>query len=194
MAEEKKVTTYTTPILIVLLVIVSFLLGTAWTRVRSLEKEGAASGQSQAGSVSPAPTETGTALSSTIGNFLVTEEEACKEDGQPLVYMFASSSCPHCTWEHPIFTAVTAKFSGLIALHDNLDTQDDMDVFQNYSQINQGGIPFIILGCRYTRVGSGENLGEEKEADVLTALICKLTDSEPASLCASVQDLIDQVK
>ena len=192
MAEEKKVTTYTTPILIILLVIVSFLLGTFWTRLRSLEQEEAGAGQKQAASVSQAPTGEVAPLPSTIGNFFVTEEEVCQENNKPIIYMFGASTCPHCQWEHPIFAAVTAKFSGVISLHDNMDTQDDMEVFQNYSQINQGGIPFMVLGCRYVRVGSGEASGEEEEADVLTALICRLTEGKPESVCAQVKELIEQ--
>lgn len=194
MAEEGKTKSFTTPILITLLVIASFLIGTFWTRIKSLEQEGAGEKQAQA---SPAPAEEGAVLgelASTIGGFLVAEEEICQEDGKPIVYMFGASTCPHCTWEHPIFEEVTAKFANQISLHDNMDTQDDMEVFQRYSQINQGGIPFMVLGCRYVRVGSGETIGEEEEAKALTALICKLTRGEPEEVCAEVEDLIEQVE
>ncbi len=108
--------------------------------------------------------------------------------------MFGSSSCPHCSWEHPIFEKVMAQFGNLISLHDNMDTQDDMEIFQKYSQVNQGGIPFMALGCRYLRVGSGEGIGQEEEEKVLTALICKLTDNEPEEVCSQVEDLISQVE
>jgi len=32
----------------------------------------------------------------TIGDFLVSEDEICKEDGKPIVYFFGSKGCPHC--------------------------------------------------------------------------------------------------
>jgi thiol-disulfide isomerase/thioredoxin len=194
MAEEGKTKSFTTPILIILLVIASFLLGTFWTRLRSLEQEGTGAGGKQTAQASPAPAEEAAPLPTTIGAFSVTEEDICTENGRPLVYMFGSSNCPHCTWEHPIFEEVTAEFTNQISLHDNMDTQDDMEVFQRYSQINQGGIPFIVLGCRYVRVGSGEAMGEEEEANVLTALICKLTDNEPGGACSGVEDLIEQIE
>lgn len=194
MAEEKG-RTYTNLILVVLLVAASFLLGTFWTRIKSLEKtpDGGQKGQAQ---TSPAPgkEEVLGELTRTIGSFVISDEEVCLEDGKPLVYMFGSSGCPHCTWEHPIFEQVTAKFDNLIALHDNMDTQDDMEVFERYSQVNQGGIPFIALGCRYLRAGSGERIGEEEEERVLTALICNLTEGEPEDVCEAVEDLTNQVK
>lgn len=191
---ERKITSFTTPILIGLLVVASFLAGMFWTRIRYLEQEKASEKVVQ---VTPTPSEEGVVLeelASTIGRFLITEDELCQEDGKPLIYMFGSSGCPHCTWEHPIFEKVTAKFADLISVHDNMDTQNDTDVFQKYSQINQGGIPFLVLGCRYVRVGSGENAGEVEEEKNLTALICKLTGGEPTEVCQEVADLVEQIE
>lgn len=191
---EKKIANFTTPILVVLLVVASFLVGMFWTRIRYLEQGKAPEEIAQA---TPAPEEEGAVLgelASTIGDFLITEDEVCQEDGKPIVYLFGSSSCPHCSWEHPIFEKVTAKFADQIALHDNMDTQDDIDVFQKYSQINRGGIPFLVLGCRYVRVGSGENAGEAGEEENLTALICKLTGGEPTEVCQEVADLVEQIE
>ncbi len=127
----------------------------------------------------------------TIGNFSVNEEEVCLEDGKPIVYFFGSESCPYCQWEHPIVEGVAGKFSEYIAFHNNMDTQDDMDIFQKYST---GGIPTLVFGCKYSRVGAGQQAGEEGETQALTALICKLTDSKPADVCDEVQDLINQIE
>ncbi len=55
-----------------------------------------------------------------------------------------------------------------------------MEVFQKYST---GGIPTLVLGCQYYRVGSGETAGEEQEIKDLTGLICKLTNNQPAEIC-----------
>ena len=113
-------------------------------------------------------------IQETIGNFLVSGEDVCKEDGKPVVYFFGHSGCPHCLWEHPIFENVTANFT-------------DEEVFSLFSP--QGYVPTIVLGCKFYRVGSGETQGEreeeakEEEAKVLTALICELTGGKPENVC-----------
>lgn len=128
----------------------------------------------------------------TIGNFSVSNDEICKEDGKPIVYFFGSEGCSYCKWEHPIIEEVAAKFGDNISFHNNnMDSEADMDVFQKYST---GGVPTLVLGCRYYRVGAGTQSGEEKETEYLTALICKLTENKPADVCSSVQDLIDEIK
>ena len=137
--------------------------------------------------IKPAAVETGL----TIGNFSVGEEEICKEDNKPLVYFFGSSGCPHCKWEHPIVEEVMGKFEGLVSFHNNMDENKEMDVFQKYST---GGIPTLVLGCRYYRVGSGEAAGKEDETKNLTALVCKLTNNQPAAVCSGIQDLIKQIE
>ncbi len=129
--------------------------------------------------------------SSTIGNFSVSADEVCKENGKPIIYFFGSESCPHCRWEHPIIEEVTKKFGSDITFHNNMDSNEDKDVFEKYST---GGVPTLVLGCKYYRVGSGEGSGEELETKNLTALICKLTDNKPADVCSQVQELINQIE
>jgi len=126
----------------------------------------------------------------TIGDFIISDDEICKENGKPIVYFFGSSRCPHCRWEHPIIENVTSKFKDYISFHNNLDSNADMEIFYKYST---GGIPTIVLGCKYYRVGSGERIGEEQESKVLTALICKLTGNNPIDVCTLVQDLIKEI-
>ena len=198
MAEEKKITTFTTPILVVLLVVAAFLVGMFWTKIRMLECEKREVG-GEIAQASPIPTEeggiAGEELPSTIGNFLITEDEVCQENGKPIIYFFGGSFCPHCQWEHPIVEKVAKKFENYIAFHNNMDKQEaDQEVWDKYSQINQGGVPFLVFGCRYVRVGSGETAGEETEEKNLTALICKLTGGEPAAVCEEVSDLIEQIE
>ena len=130
----------------------------------------------------------------TIGNFMVTGEEVCLENGKPLVYFFGGSYCSHCQWEHPLLEKVVKKFGSVITFHNNFDKQDaDREIWNKYASINQGGVPFIVVGCQYARVGSGENFGQEKETEYLTALICKITDNKPASVCDPVKDTVDQI-
>lgn len=128
--------------------------------------------------------------SSTIGNFSISSGEICYENGKPIVYFFGSKSCPHCAWEHPIVERVAGKFGDKIAFHNNMDSENDGGVFEKYST---GGIPTVVLGCKYYRVGSGEQGGEDEEEKNLTALVCKLTDGQPADICDGVKDLINQI-
>jgi len=126
----------------------------------------------------------------TIGNFSVGEDEICKENEKPIIYFFGSTSCPHCTWEHPIIEKVVKDFEEYISFHNNMDSNADTDIFSKYST---GSIPTLVFGCKYYRVGSGEQSGEETESNILTALICKLTGNQPSETCDKVKDLIDQI-
>lgn len=128
--------------------------------------------------------------SKTIGNFSVSDDEICKENGKPIVYFFGSEGCGFCRWEHPVVEAVTEKFGEEISFHNNIDSDDDQEVFEKYST---GGIPTLVFGCRYYRVGAGQNDGEEGETKNLTALICKLTGNNPANVCEEVKDLVGRI-
>jgi len=127
---------------------------------------------------------------STLGFFSVSSDEICREEGKPIIYFFGSQSCPHCRWEHPLIQKVADKFKKQISFHDNMDKEADSAVFQKYST---GGVPTLVLGCKYFRVGSGENSGEEKELQNLTALICSLTGNQPAEVCQEVEGLVNQI-
>ncbi|MCK4782071.1 thioredoxin family protein [Candidatus Parcubacteria bacterium] len=126
----------------------------------------------------------------TIGNFSASKDDVCQENGKPIVYFFGSQGCPHCIWEHPLIESVALKFKENIVFHNNMDSQEDMDIFSKYST---GGVPALVIGCKYHRTGSGQNLGEEQESKVLTALICKLTGNQPSDICNEVQELINQI-
>lgn len=123
----------------------------------------------------------------TIGNFSDNKGEICFENGKPIIYFFGSKQCPHCLWEHPVVEKVLKNFEGIISFHNNMDSEQDMDVFSKYSS---GGIPTLVLGCKYFRSGSGEQAGEEDESKILTALICDLTGNQPQDVCASVKDML----
>lgn len=127
----------------------------------------------------------------TIGNFFKTNDAIITEEGKPVIYFFGSETCPHCRWEHPIMKQVATKFNEYISFHDNMDTDADKDVFTKYSA--EGYVPTTIIGGVYYRIGSGENLGEKENTDALTALICKLTNNQPAEVCSEVQELINNI-
>jgi len=99
----------------------------------------------------------------------VKENEICKENGKPIIYFFGSESCPHCIWEKPIIEEVVKSYGDKISFHENIDNQKDSDVFSKFNK--EGGIPTVIIGCRYYRIGSGEGNGADKEKENLKAVI-----------------------
>lgn len=187
-------------ILVGLLVAAAFLIGSLWTKVRTGEVGGLATTGAKTTpipSVAAQPTEK--PLPIAIGRFNITEEEVCTENGRPLVYFFGSNSCSYCKWEHPIIQKVAKKFGSVIIFRDNIDKLDsleakDNEVWTKNQSIHHGGIPFIVLGCKYVGRGAGTSDGKATEEKNLTAIICKLTNNQPASVCASVKDLVDQIK
>lgn len=128
----------------------------------------------------------------TIGNFLVSEDPVCTENGKLIVYLFGRSGCPHCLWLHPIIINVTGEFKDLIVLHDNMDLDIDREVYDKYGT---GYIPLTVLGCKYYRTGTNHERENDikSESDEITALICKLTENKPNNVCDKVQDLIKQI-
>jgi len=127
----------------------------------------------------------------TIGNFSISQDAICKEGDKPIIYFFGTSTCPHCQWEKPIIEDITSKFKDSIVFRENIDSNNDSEIFSKYSP--GGYVPTIVLGCQYYRVGSGESAGQEKESNNLAALICKLTGNKPEDVCNQVQDLINQI-
>jgi len=108
------------------------------------------------------------------------DTEVCMENGKPIVYFFGSSGCSHCAWEKPILKSVVDEFGSAISYHENIDSETDLDVFNKYST---GSVPTIVIGCKYFRVGSGENAGEESEKVSLKKIMCLATGNQPSSLC-----------
>lgn len=129
----------------------------------------------------------------TIGDFNLTGDEVCYQDSKPLVYFFGTSNCPHCQWEQPVVEGVIAQFGDNIIFKNNvqLDIQEaDIDIFNSYSQ---GSVPLLVVGCKYSRVGSGESFGSEQEAHYLGALMCDLTDGVPGEVCDPLEELTNQL-
>jgi thiol-disulfide isomerase/thioredoxin len=189
---DKKNFNPTTLILAFLLIGVAFFGGMMWMKNQDLQ-QGEVNNEQAAGTPTAQPTQE--PLESTLGGFVLTGDEVCLKEGKPSIYYFGGSFCAHCQWEHPIIQKVAKKFGDSIDFHDNMDKLDqDQDIQEKYAQINQGGVPFLVFGCKYARVGSGENYGEADEEKFLTALICKMTNSQPEKVCTPVKDLIDQIK
>jgi len=201
--KNKKDLNWTTLILVILLVAASFLAG------KYIEKSKKNPGEAQNKNVlsvnaSPTPIPTTEPLATTIGHFSVTKDEVCKKDEKPVIYFFGGSFCPHCQWNHPIVQKVAKEFADQVIFRDNMDklndlSGDDKEVYDKYQAIHGGAVPFLVFGCKYLRLGSGEDMqakdgGKAAEEKNLTALLCKLTDNQPEKICASVKDLVEQVK
>jgi thiol-disulfide isomerase/thioredoxin len=103
------------------------------------------------------------------GFYEVKGAEVCKESGKPIVYFFGSKSCPHCTWEQPIVSEVAKSFGTRVSYHENIDNDKDQAVLDRFSP--QGGIPVVIIGCKYFKIGSGETIGSDKEKAAIISLI-----------------------
>jgi thiol-disulfide isomerase/thioredoxin len=187
----------TTLVLVALLVVASFAMGSMWTKNRVTErpeeadKARLAEQQAQQGVLGEQAGE-----SAGVGGFVVLKEGVCKEEGKPLVYYFGYSGCSHCKWEHPIISEVMKDFSNTISFHDDMDKLDnlgkDTEAYAKYSRIS-GGVPLIVMGCKYIQVGSGEVWGEEEEIKNLQAVLCKLTEGKPEAVCGKVTDYISKI-
>jgi thiol-disulfide isomerase/thioredoxin len=107
------------------------------------------------------------------GSFIETDALITSQ-GKPVIFFFGTTQCSHCRWEKRPFLEVATEFGELISVHFyELDiatpTVDDTEVLTN---LEVGGrIPVIVIAGKYYRVGSGENMGEEGEKEVLRYLI-----------------------
>jgi len=200
---KKKNFNLTTLILVILLVVIILLGGAFWIKFKNFKKD---DNQNKDNEIIVTPTSQPTSQVSDLElfqtwfeRFVVTEDKVCQENGKPIFYYFGASTCSHCQWEYPIVKAVTKNFPDQIVFRDNMDKLDkleskDAEILSKYSNINKNGIPFLILGCKYGRVGSAQDVGAEKEENFLIALVCKLTDGQPEKVCTTVKDLVEQVK
>jgi len=114
------------------------------------------------------------------GSFLKRETDVITEDGKPVIYLFTSSTCPHCGWEKPVLQSVIDQFGDTVIYKNRENSTEDQDIYSSYGN---GGVPLVVLGGVYYREGAGEQLGEEKEKEFLTKYICELTGNQPETVC-----------
>lgn len=117
MAEEKKIATFTTPILVALLVVASFLAGMFWTKVRYLEKEKASEEIVQVTPSPQPPQEEGAGLR---------EEETAKlaevgpvkggSDAPVTIVEFSDFQCPACGGAAPAVEQILENFGDQVKL------------------------------------------------------------------------------
>jgi len=130
----------------------------------------------------PANTDTtGVASTGTFETFKTSSDSVCKVDGKPVVYLFSTTTCPHCNWIKATFDKWAKDNSDkIVAYHWNLDTGDNTltdavetevpkDQMAIYDKFNtEGTVPQFVLGCKYFRTGNGfeseNDLGKEVDA------------------------------
>ncbi len=135
-------------------------------------------------------------LNVTIGDFLVTNQNICTDaNNKPYVILFGSDGCPHCNWEGPIFASVTSLFGDEVnASYANLNDILNTDILNLYNKYDEEQlIPFILIGCKYYRIGSGETAGIQEEINNLIAITCKITNNNPSDLCNMFDETISRI-
>ena len=104
------------------------------------------------------------------GIFNIGQGEIQYENGKPVIRLFSTTWCPHCTWIKDTFDNIIKEYvqtGQIVAYHWDLDTgdntltdeietnvpQSELAVFQTF---NPGGsIPAFVFGNKYWRIGNG---------------------------------------
>ncbi len=147
------------------------------------------------GDVEPAPEPEPTEKVEVVGeltSFDETSEDLVLEDGKPVILLFTTTWCPHCTWIKDTFDSVVKEYAGqgkIVARHWELDTGDDtlteeveteVDAGHEalYRKLNpRGSIPTFVFGGKYFRIGNAHEAQDDlaaEEADfraVIEALV-----------------------
>lgn len=132
------------------------------------------------------------------GTFNVGQGEIQYENGKPVIRLFSTTWCPHCTWITDTFDNVIKEYvqtGQIVAYHWDLDTgdntltddvetevpQSELAVFQTFNQ--RGSIPTFVLGNKYWRIGNGyegqnDLIAEEAE---FRRIIEKLVQNEEST-------------
>ncbi len=108
--------------------------------------------------------------------------EICTEDGKPVVYLFSTTWCPHCTWVGETFDNLVKGYvdaGKIVAYHWELDINDDTLTSAKessipsahqavYQEFNPGGsIPTFVFGCKYFRVCNGYEAQDDLASEVM---------------------------
>jgi len=121
--------------------------------------------QGQAGQLAPTTDVTGVKTFSQKDG-----ADICTEDGKPVVFLFSTTWCPHCTWIIDTFDSTMKEYidaGKIVAYHWEVDTNDNtltdtvettvppehLAVYQEFNP--QGSIPTFVFGCKYSRIGNG---------------------------------------
>jgi thiol-disulfide isomerase/thioredoxin len=102
------------------------------------------------------------------GTFTTTGDSMCLENGKPIVILYSTTSCPHCSWVKDTFDRTVKSYGDSIAAyHWELNTMDNtltgavengvpVNMQEMYVRYNpQGYVPMFVFGCKYMRTGNG---------------------------------------
>lgn len=112
-----------------------------------------------------------------------------KQDGKPVVYLFSTTTCPHCEWIKDTFDKWAKDHSDkIVAYHWQLDSgdnsitdtketeapQDAQDIYLKFNP--EGTVPTFVFGGKYSRVGNGFESESDlnKEVEVYNKVLDKL--------------------
>jgi len=127
-----------------------------------------------------APDALDTRLVASKETFIDTGQQACLQDGKPVIRMFSAADCAQCQWVAAAFDSAMQKYADAVVAHRwELDTGDDQLTGQRETEIPAGeltifeqvnpdrSVPTFVFGCRYVRIGNGygeeQDLGKEGE-------------------------------
>lgn len=125
--------------------------------------------------------------------FYNTGLDACtNEDGQPVIFLFSSASCPRCEWAGEVFDFLARYYMAgghIEAHHYDVNTGDDLlteeietEIPPAHLQIKEHGdpkgyVPYFNFSCKYERIGNGH----EKTDDIA---------AEGEEICMVIETLI----
>lgn len=104
-----------------------------------------------------------------LGSFdsLILGSGICTENGKPIIRLYSTSDCSHCSWVKPAFEDVAEDYSGQVVAHnwvldrkdDALTPQDEDGIppreYDIYDTFNPSStVPTFVFGCKYYRVGT----------------------------------------
>ena len=132
------------------------------------------------------------------GIFNIGQGEIQYENGKPVIRLFSTTWCPHCTWIKDTFDNIIKEYvqtGQIVAYHWDLDTgdntltdeietnvpQSELAVFQTFNP--RGSIPTFVFGNKYWRIGNGyegqnDLIAEEAE---FRRIIEKLVQNEEST-------------
>ena len=119
--------------------------------------------------------------------YVETNRDLCRNaSGAVIVRMYALTTCPHCAWEEPIVRSTVSKFGNqaelrIYELNSARPSDSEMNMF--YERSPRGGVPLVVLGCKYHRVGAAESAGTDVEKLAIERLICKELGTGAPSFC-----------
>lgn len=119
--------------------------------------------------------------------------------GQPVIFLFTSSSCAHCQWFGKIYDVIAMNYvedGSIEAHHYDLQTKDDLfteeveseipeEIFELYHRGSPRElVPYVNYSCKYERVGNGYEATQDTDAegkemmDVIDTLIRVLSEKQ----------------